>query len=431
MISRFVGLFPVYLHICLPRTIVYYLFKHTSCCNGAVLMVFLLQMSTTEAEIATSLLVLGAWIGCLLGNKPSGLYGRRLTTLWNNVFFIAGAILCCVSNKWVLFLGRFICGIGVGVESVVVPVLLSEMASPAHRGTITTLHQLLITFGIFVAGILGYAFVTYVSSGWVVVQAVIALPAVAMLLGMSIIPESPKWLLAQGRGEEAAATMKLLRPSGYDVDGEIAGIQEEIDDSPKEDASWAEVFACKRSVVIGCGLMFFTAITGINSVIFYSSTIFGFAGFDNAIAATVAVGAINFIATGMATYLVDVYGRRQLLWVGTNIMIVSLAMLAAVLLGANDAGSIQGVLAVIAVLSYVIGFAVGLGAVSWVVLSEIMSTHLRSKAFGLFVSINWGCNLVIGLTTLTGMQHGQTLNRYIKYINSLTKLVLINYVYFP
>lgn len=163
------------------------------------------------------------------------------------------------------------------------------------------------------------------------------------------------------------------------------------------------MFACKRAVVIGCGLMFFSAITGINSVIFYSSTIFGFAGFDNAIAATVAVGLINFIATAVAAYLVDIYGRRQLLWVGTNAMVISLIMLAVVLLGANGTGAVQGVFAVIAVLAYVVGFAFGLGAVSWVVLSEIMSTHLRSKAFGLFVSINWGSNLVIGLTTLTGI----------------------------
>lgn len=148
--------------------------------------------------------------------------------------------------------------------------------------------------------------------------------------------------------------------------------------------------------------MFLTAMTGINSVIFYSSTIFGFAGFDNAIAATVAVGAINFIATAFATYLVDIYGRKQLLWVGSNIMNVALILLAVVLLGANNAGVVQGVFAVIAVLAYVVGFAIGLGAVTWVILSEIMSTHLRSKAFGLFVSINWGINLIIGLTTLSG-----------------------------
>lgn len=169
------------------------------------------------------------------------------------------------------------------------------------------------------------------------------------------------------------------------------------------DATWSQVFACKKAVIVGCGLMFFSAMTGINSVMYYSSTIFGLAGFDNGIAATVAVGAINVIATAIATYLVDLYGRKQLLWVGTNIMNVSLIFLVVVLLVANDAGVAQGVFAVISVLSYVIGFAIGLGAVTWVILSEIMSTHLRSKAYGLFVSINWGVNLIIGLTTISGL----------------------------
>ena len=180
-----------------------------------------IKMTTTEAEIATSLLVLGAWIGCLLGNAPSETYGRRLTTLGNNLFFIIGAVLCCIADKWVLFLGRFICGLGVGIESVVVPVLLSEIASPDTRGTITTLHQLMITFGIFVAGLLGFAFVNYVSSGWVGVQAMIAIPAVLMLVCMPLVPESPKWLLIRGKKEEAVATMKSLRSEGYDVDAEV------------------------------------------------------------------------------------------------------------------------------------------------------------------------------------------------------------------
>ena len=160
----------------------------------------------------------------MLGNGPSEQYGRRLTTLGNNLFFLVGAALCCVSDKWVLFVGRFICGLGVGVESVVVPVLLSEIASPDNRGTITTLHQLTITFGIFVAGIFGFAFVNYVSSGWIIVQAFIAVPAGIMLLFMSLIPESPKWLLVHGRREDAAATMRALRPQGYAFEDEVRDV---------------------------------------------------------------------------------------------------------------------------------------------------------------------------------------------------------------
>lgn len=116
--------------------------------------------------------------------------------------------------------------------------------------------------------------------------------------------------------------------------------------------------------------------------------------------ATASVGAVNLITTACSAYLVDIMGRKVLLQIGTTCMTVALGCLALILLSMNNVPTTQGVLAVLAVLLYVIGYAVGLGAVSWVVLSEIMSQRLRSKAFGLFVSINWGINLVIGLLTL-------------------------------
>jgi MFS family permease len=88
----------------------------------------------------------------------------------NNIFFFAGGLLCCFSNQWTLFVGRLLAGFGVGMESVIVPVLLSEMAAADTRGTITTLHQLQLTLGIFVCGIVGYGFVTYADHGWVYIQ---------------------------------------------------------------------------------------------------------------------------------------------------------------------------------------------------------------------------------------------------------------------
>jgi sugar porter (SP) family MFS transporter len=360
-----------------------------------------IRLSTVDASLATSFLVIGAWLGCLLGSVPSEKYGRRTTMLWNNLAFIGGAIMCCISNKYILFAGRFVAGFGVGLESVVVPVLLSEIATADTRGTITTLHQLQITFGIFIAGIVGYGFVENVGHGWVYVQAGILIPVVIMFLGMAFIPESPKWLVAQGRPEDAKSSLYILRSPGFDVNAEVSlMIAETNAHVDKEEATWGEVFACRTPMIIGCGLMFSSAMSGINTVIFYSSTIFGFAGFDEAILATAAVGAVNFVATGVAAYLVDVMGRKQLLLRGTNLMTCALLVLSITLLAANNSQTLQGYIAVFAVLFFVIGFAIGLGAVSWVVMSEIMSTRLRTKAFGLFVSINWGFNLVIGLTTL-------------------------------
>lgn len=88
----------------------------------------------------------------------------------NNIFFLGGGLMCCFSSSWTLFIGRLLAGFGVGVESVVVPVLLSELAAAETRGTITTLHQLTLTLGIFLCGIVGYGFVTYVDHGWVYIQ---------------------------------------------------------------------------------------------------------------------------------------------------------------------------------------------------------------------------------------------------------------------
>lgn len=403
-----------------------------------------LNLTTTEASMITSAVVLGAWVGCLIGDKPSERYGRKVTLLGNNLFFIAGAAMSCSGNFYALLFGRLVSGLGVGVASVIPPVLLSEMASAGTRGAITTLHQLLITAAIFFAAIVAYGFVTYVDHGWQYIQAFGALPAMFMLIMHRSIPESPKWLLLQvvkaptydsdqsisnvmvnvNAVEENSVNshisvtayekrivstvqglLKRMRLEGYDVDGEIdslmADIRSETSQSENE-VTWAEVFSFKKAMVIGCGLMFFQAMSGINSVVLYSTTIFGLAGFDESIIGTASFGFVNFAMTLVSTYLVDKTGRKMLLTIGTTIMLVSLITLSTVLLSKIDQ-KVQGLIAVFAVLVYGCGFALGLGAVVWVVMSEIMPNRERVKAVSLFLSINWGSNLIVGLLTLSAI----------------------------
>ena len=162
--------------------------------------------------------------------------------------------------------------------------------------------------------------------------------------------------------------------------------------------SWSEVFENRRGVFIGCMLMFIQAFTGINTVVFYSTTIFGFAGFKQAILATSSFASVNFLATIFSAYIIDVYGRKILLFIGSCIMCVALITLSAALL--TPASSSQGIVAVVAVLVYVFGFAIGLGAVVWVMMSELISTRSRSKAVSLFLVINWVSNFCIGLFSL-------------------------------
>ncbi len=184
------------------------------------------------------------------------------------------------------------------------------------------------------------------------------MPAVLFVMFFQYVPESPKWLVSKNRTEEAYVTLTSIRPDNYDP----AFIRREIENMMKDnvlaantnrrasskdnlklvvgtsvggddnEATWREVFSYRKAVIIGCGLMFFQTMTGINSVIFYSTTIFTFAGFDESILGTAAVTLVNFIATIFSAYYVDKMGRKFLLTVGTFTMLVALIVLSSVLI---------------------------------------------------------------------------------------------------
>eukprot|EP01036_Dinobryon_divergens_P025086 gene25086-33601_t len=250
-----------------------------------------IDLSAVGAQLATSLTIIGAWIGSLLGSYPAERYGRKLTILGNNIFFIIGAITAATGDMTALYIGRFITGIGVGVGSAVPPVLLAEIAQDESRGTITTVHQVMLTFSIFFAAILGYGMVTYVDHGWQYIQAFAAIPSITMLLLQRYVPESPKWMLAtltsssdaihgdasdnangnnnallSGRYEGVLTSLRLVRRECDDfhekAEKEISLLLEQAQREAAENANaptWAEVFASGRAVIVGCGLMFFQA----------------------------------------------------------------------------------------------------------------------------------------------------------------------------
>jgi MFS family permease len=163
-----------------------------SCPEGSLLND--LDLSIELQQVATGLTILGAWMGCFLSSYPNEKLGRKTTLLANNIFFISGGILCGISNELTLYIGRFLLGVGVGVESMVAPVLLSEISSDENRGTITTTHQLMVTIGILAASLIGYGFVTTTEHGWQYAQLFILLPSVLQIAMAAYLPESPRWL---------------------------------------------------------------------------------------------------------------------------------------------------------------------------------------------------------------------------------------------
>lgn len=314
-----------------------------------------------------------------------------------------------VGNDIALYIGRFILGIGVGVGSVVAPVLLSEIADPDNVGLITSMNQVGITLAIFVVALVAYGFVTYVDSGWQYVQGFVMIPCLIQIACSSSMYESPKWLAQRGRKEEARSILVTLRSDDADVDAELETIMSvdgtkgnKSNQDRDDEVTWTEVLAHRHAIAVGVGLMTISAMTGINTVIFYSTTIFSFAGFHEAILATSSVGLVNFMSTFVASAFVESWGRKYLLMSGTSIMLVALLVLS-IVLSADMEETSQGYVAVFATLVYVVGFAIGIGPVAWVTMSEVCPTRIRTKAFGLFLSMNWFWNLLIGLLTLTAI----------------------------
>lgn len=227
-----------------------------------------IDLTTFDTQLATSLVIIGAWIGCLISSYPSEKYGRRTTLLYNNFFFIIGAILCSLGYLNSLFIGRFIAGFGVGLESMLAPVLLAEIAHPSSRGKITTMHQVCLTFAIFFVSILSYIFVSHVDHGWQYVQLGSAIPSIIMLIFASYVPESPKWLLSQDLRKEAEKVMIQLRPIGYNSKDEIDLIEAESLSNSKLETTWTDVFACKNAMIIGCGLLLFQVFVYLYIIFF-------------------------------------------------------------------------------------------------------------------------------------------------------------------
>lgn len=376
------------------------------CPKGSILSD--LELSLEEQQLATAMTIIGAMLGGLFASYPNDHWGRRKSLLLNNVFFLVGGILTAITSLDAILIGRFLLGLGTGVESMVAPVLLSEIASNKTRGAITSLHQLNITLGILISNLIGYGFVPSVAHGWKYVQLFVVLPAGLQVLLFWLVPESPRWLLRQDRRAEAAQVLAHLRrpPQGTDgseaVEKELQSLEREVGSTVKQpNAGWAETFSYGKAMRIGMLMMFFSAMTGINTVIFYSTTIFALAGVENAFLGTVLVGVLNVIITMLSGYLVDKAGRKVLLTTGTWIMLSSLVLLGGILLPDNVPKAAISIVAVGSMLLYVFGFAIGIGAVQWVVVGEVVPTKIRSKAYSIFVTSNWTANLVISLVTLS------------------------------
>lgn len=375
----------------------------TGVISGALLFIEReFALSTFRQELVVSVVLIGAAVAALGGGRLADRFGRRATLLVTAAIFIAGALVCALApSAAVLIIGRLIVGVGIGLASTTVPVYISEI-SPAHaRGWQVSLFQLAITIGILGAYLVDYALAASGSWRWMLGLAVV--PGLLLGIGMLTMPETPRWLARRGRRDEARTVLERIRGGG-EVDRELREIQATLAVA-EEHGRWTDLLSptVRPALIVGVGLAMFQQVTGINTVIYYAPTIIRSAGIPSAsgaILATAGIGLVNVIMTVVSMWLIDRVGRRPLLLVGTAGMAVTLGTLGWLFQSQFQGGSLAA-FAVFILMVYVACFAIGLGPVFWLLISEIYPLKIRGAAEGTAAGTNWGFNFLVSLTFLT------------------------------
>jgi MFS transporter, SP family, galactose:H+ symporter len=375
----------------------------TGVISGAILFIQQdFELSPTLIEIVVSSVVLGAMIGAFAGGALTDRFGRRIVLIVTAALFALGAVgTAFAPTVFWLVIGRVIVGMAIGVASFTTPLYISEISPVTMRGRFVSFNQIALTSGIVIAYLADYALADM--RGWRWMFGLAAIPSALLGIGMVFMPESPRWLVSHGHEDRGRSVLRHIRGTNA-VDDEVQDIRES---SAEQGSSRSELLShsLRPAMTVGIGLALFQQVTGINTVIYYAPTIFQAAGFKSAsvaIMATTGVGIVNVLMTVVALLLLDRVGRRPLLLIGMAGMVVSLAILGTAfvfpLLPALRwvaAGSLM---------LYVGSFAVGLGPVFWLLISEIYPVKIRGLAMSIATVANWGANLLVALTFLTLIQ---------------------------
>jgi sugar porter (SP) family MFS transporter len=300
-------------------------------------------------------------------------------------------------GPWDLGAWRFGLGLAVGAATMVAPLYVAETAPTRWRGALVSAIQLAITIGILVSYLVGYFHTG--TGNWRMMLGLAAAPAVLLVAGLLYLPESPRWLVLAGREADARTAWNKLSGEPWDED--------EIDVIRRAGAAahprFRDLFAprLRPVLIVATGLFLFTNLSGIDAILYYAPVIFrevGIGGDAGPILATAGIGAINVAATVLAMWLVDRAGRRPLLLWGLAGMTISLVILSVSLSVKSLAG--VGVAAVACLGCFVVAFAVSLGPLPYVLMSELFPAAVRPLGMALAAATAWGTNAVVSLSFL-------------------------------
>ncbi len=327
----------------------------------------------------------GTVIGAMFGNIPTDTLGRKKTLFWIGVFFFVSAIGSgLASDPWTFAFFRFLGGLAVGASTIAAPAYVSEIAPPKNRGRLVALYQFNIVFGILIAFLSNYLLSGIGENAWRWMVGVEAIPAFLYTLMVLTVPESPRWLLVKKNDTEAASKTLLLIDPYMDVDAEIQAIHSDHGAADKTETIFSQKY--RFPLILAFLIAFFNQFSGINAFLYYAPRIFEIAGLEksSALLSSIGIGATNLIFTLVGLSMIDRFGRKQLMYIGSVGYILSLSLVA----GALVMG-IQGMTVPIFLFLFIASHAIGQGTVIWVFISEIFPNHLRAKGQAFGCSVHW------------------------------------------
>ena len=358
--------------------------------SGALLFIKnTIPMSDLQMGVIVGAVLGGGLVGTLLAGSVGDYFGRRYLILASSVIFIFGVVAILLANSFiVLLLARLLLGVGVGVVVVAVPLYVAEIVPAADRGKYVTFFQLLLTFGIVLAYFVDLLFTS--SGNWRAMFAIVLIPSFILFFGMFILPETPRWLMANRQLEKAKQVLRRVRNTESEVSRDIQEIQRGLQEVRK--STWRELFSYQLLLpsLIAVAIAIFNQLTGINLFLQYAPLILKNAGIGSnfvSMLGSAGIGVLNFLFTIIAIVLIDTLGRRPLLLTGIVGVITAEIFLGAInyfIPGSPNAG----VLSLMGLLFYIIFFAIGPGVVVWLVISELFPTEIRGKGIALCLFFN-------------------------------------------
>ncbi|MGM9506571.1 sugar porter family MFS transporter [Larkinella sp. GY13] len=351
-------------------------------------------LSVWEHGLTVSMALIGTVIGAMSGGIPADRLGRKKTLFWIAILYLVSSIGTALAPDWNIFLVfRFLGGLGVGASSVAAPMYITEISPAKSRGRLVALFQFNVVLGILIAYLSNYLLAGMGAESWRWMLGVQALPSLIFLIAVLNIPESPRWLLLKkGRVEEAREVLIMIDPA---TAGQTLLA---LELSAAQTQTKARLFSSTYKTPITLAVLFaiFNQVSGINAIIYYAPRIFEMTGLgkSSALLSSAGIGLINLIFTLISLNLIDRFGRRTLMKIGSVGLILTLGLVAR----AFYVQDFSGMTVPFLLFGYIAFFGFSQGAVIWVFISEIFPNEVRASGQALGSFTHWLMAAIITFT---------------------------------